>query len=1100
MKEGLIRFLNIRQGESLYVSYLLLHYFFQGVGISVLFVVANTLFLSQFEIESLPLVFMSSAVVLVALGKVNDYLGHRWSVPKTLMAIAIFVAFTVFLLFIGAITIKAIWIPFVLYIWYQVVNLQIDTEFWSLSSFLFDVRQAKRLYGLISVGDVPAKLLGSLAVALLAPRIGGVTNLLIISAVSFLAGALVLRRLLVKIKPHHFAHHAEMHSHSELKGLGVLMSFFQSNLVLALSVLYLTATIVLTLVDFSFLSGVEHKFHTQKELSDFFAIVFAIGNGIIILCKLFFSGKAIERLGVRRSLLLLPLFLILLCITMVVVRNIFPGEYILMWFFTIMIVFSEVFRAVLYDPLFLALFQPLPGETRHKAHSIVSGIVNPIGLGLCGLSLYIGISLYHHVDLYKINYVLIGLLIAWIGLIFYSVRKYIDALKTAINRRMIDSGQLNLGDEGSLGILKTRLKSPRPDEVIYASEILSKSHLPVFESAIPYLLSHSIPEVRLYTLNTMRELKIKTDSDALYNLIVSDSSPAVCEAAVKLYCILYEDIVNRITPVLDSPDPKLRAAGIKGFLKSGDLEPMMIGGQQLLKMLESKSNDDLLSALDIIGDLGFRNYYKPVLDLLSNDNHEVQKAAIIACGSIRNSKLIEPLFQLMDIKPLKKSIIDSLSRIGEPVLEYLKMPGFRENHEEEAIRLYSRIGGSSVAKILISEYLPGAFAETLDEVLKALNRLNPDLKNFQPIIAKKLDEELAYSFLCLQMISVNAAAGDYELLTSALNHEIDNSKNRLFQLLAFIYDRNIVYKAKVACSSPDKEKRANAIEYLENDLDRELKLKLFPFLEEIPLEQKLSLLSKVFPPNEDLANHNLHFIILQQKNNPFLLWTKAVALYKCAGDDGLEVLDYYIHSQIKLLAECAAHCLKYHALKTINIHRKIASDMKHENIQGHATHPEKESMLEIEKILILKSANMFAATPENILVGIASIAREERKRKGENIFVKDDLGNCLYIICEGDISIHIDGKELSTLHSRDLFGELALLDPEPRSATATAITDCLLLRIDQAAFNELIEDRPEVAQGILTILSRRIRSQNDVIQELKNMESGGRSQGSGIRS
>jgi len=274
MKEGLIRFLNIRQGESVYVGYLLLHYFFQGVGISILFVVANTLFLSQYEIESLPLVFMSSAVVLALLGKLNDYLGNRWSVPKMLMAIAIFVAFSVFLFFIGALTIKSIWIPFVLYIWYQVVNLQIDTEFWSLSSFLFDVRQAKRLYGLISVGDVPAKLLGSLAVALLAPLIGGVTSLLIISAISFVAGAIVLKQLLVKIKPHHFAHHAEVHVHTNLKGISVLSRFFQSNLVLALSALYLTSTIVLTFVDFSFLSGVEHKFHSQKELADFFSVVF----------------------------------------------------------------------------------------------------------------------------------------------------------------------------------------------------------------------------------------------------------------------------------------------------------------------------------------------------------------------------------------------------------------------------------------------------------------------------------------------------------------------------------------------------------------------------------------------------------------------------------------------------------------------------------------------------------------------------------------------------------------------------------------------------------------------------------------------------------
>jgi len=608
----------------MYVAYLLLHYFFQGIGISVLFIVANALFLSQFEIDTLPLVFICSAVVIALLGKINDTLSHRWPVPKMLMAIVIFVAITIFLFFIGALTYKVFWIPFALYIWYQVVNLQIDTEFWSLSSYIFDVRQAKRLYGLISVGDVPAKLLGSLMVFLLAPYLGEGSNLLIISTAAFLAGALILKRLFTKLKPSHFAHHSAEHGHSKPAGLSFLSRFFQSELVMALAFLYLTGAVVITFIEFSFLSGVEHKFHTLKELDEFFAVVFAIGNGIIIICKLLFSGKAIERLGVKRSLLSLPLFLILMCISMVIIGRIYHGEYILMWFFTIMIVFSEIFKAVLYEPLFLALFQPLPAEGRHKAHSIISGIIDPMGLGLSGLSLYIGILIYHNVNLYKINYLLIALILIWIVLIFFAARKYMDALKTAINKRMIDSGELNLGDENSVKVLKARLQSERPDEVIYASEILSKTHVPVFESAIPQLLTHPVMEVRLYTLNTMYSLKLKTDSTLLTNLINNDQSGEVCEAAVKLYCSQYEDIVDQIAQVLDNPDPTIRAAAVKGFLKSGDLEPMIIGGQQLLHMLESKTAEDLIIAIDIIGELGFRNYYKPVLELIHHENIDVQ--------------------------------------------------------------------------------------------------------------------------------------------------------------------------------------------------------------------------------------------------------------------------------------------------------------------------------------------------------------------------------------------------------------------------------------------------------------------------------------------
>ena len=67
----------------------------------------------------------------------------------------------------------------------------------------------------------------------------------------------------------------------------------------------------------------------------------------------------------------------------------------------------------------------------------------------------------------------------------------------------------------------------------------------------------------------------------------------------------------------------------------------------------------------------------------------------------------------------------------------------------------------------------------------------------------------------------------------------------------------------------------------------------------------------------------------------------------------------------------------------------------------------------------------------------------------------------------------------------DFSGELALVETEPRSADAVAATDCLLLRIDQDDFYELIEDRTEVARGILVILAQRLRRQNEIIRQLR---------------
>jgi CRP-like cAMP-binding protein len=85
----------------------------------------------------------------------------------------------------------------------------------------------------------------------------------------------------------------------------------------------------------------------------------------------------------------------------------------------------------------------------------------------------------------------------------------------------------------------------------------------------------------------------------------------------------------------------------------------------------------------------------------------------------------------------------------------------------------------------------------------------------------------------------------------------------------------------------------------------------------------------------------------------------------------------------------------------------------------------------------------------------------------------------MYIIHSGSVKIHDNNNELAILKDKDFFGELAMLETESRSADATTLTDSLLLSIDQEAIYEIMEDRTEVAKGIITVLCQRIRALNN---------------------
>ncbi len=138
-----------------------------------------------------------------------------------------------------------------------------------------------------------------------------------------------------------------------------------------------------------------------------------------------------------------------------------------------------------------------------------------------------------------------------------------------------------------------------------------------------------------------------------------------------------------------------------------------------------------------------------------------------------------------------------------------------------------------------------------------------------------------------------------------------------------------------------------------------------------------------------------------------------------------------------------------------------------------------QHLLLLEKVLLLKSLSIFKETPETILAELAPLMQEEEIESGTVIFEENDPGDCMYIILTGEIIIHKGKTTLAILKEKEVFGELSLLDAETRSATATAKTDCLLFKIDQEPFYELIETRPEVARGFIKILCNRLRLLNE---------------------
>ena len=130
----------------------------------------------------------------------------------------------------------------------------------------------------------------------------------------------------------------------------------------------------------------------------------------------------------------------------------------------------------------------------------------------------------------------------------------------------------------------------------------------------------------------------------------------------------------------------------------------------------------------------------------------------------------------------------------------------------------------------------------------------------------------------------------------------------------------------------------------------------------------------------------------------------------------------------------------------------------------------------LEKVLILKSIDLFSAVPPDALAEVASILEEMEVESGEEILHEGDPGTAMYIIVDGRVRVRAKGREIAELGPSEVFGELAALDPEPRSASVTALEPTQLFKLSSASLFQLMASYMDVTRGILRVLCRRIRA------------------------
>lgn len=160
--------------------------------------------------------------------------------------------------------------------------------------------------------------------------------------------------------------------------------------------------------------------------------------------------------------------------------------------------------------------------------------------------------------------------------------------------------------------------------------------------------------------------------------------------------------------------------------------------------------------------------------------------------------------------------------------------------------------------------------------------------------------------------------------------------------------------------------------------------------------------------------------------------------------------------------------------------------------------PAHDAPISVEQSVdMVRSSILFSALDHEAAADLRRCMVEVRLRRGQVLFRQGEVGDRLYVIADGKVKlgrVASDGREslLSLLGPGDMFGELSLFDPGPRTATAAVVTDAQVCALERRALEPLLWQRPDLALCLLGRLSRRVRRSAEAQTDLVFHDTPGR--------
>lgn len=848
---------DIRSGE-LGVSLLMQLYIF--LIITTLLIVkptVNALFLSKLTSESLPYAFLFVALVAVGSSFFYNKALKRFSLLRIVTATLIisgliFISLKILLSFHYFST----WLLYFYYVWVAIYAVLATSQFWVLANLVYNIREAKRLFGFIGAGAISGGILGGYLTNLLAPVIGN-DDLMIIAALIMFACIPLLHIIW----------------HKRVKNLGVFRqqqrtyASDEPSFKLILKSKHLTyiagiigvGVIVAKLVDYQFSDMASKAIGNSDDLASFFGFWFSTFNLTSLAIQLFLTRRIVGVWGVASTLLILPLGIGLAAILFIV----FPE----LWAVILIKAIDGSFKQSINKAASELLVLPVPTEVKNKTKSFIDVVVDSVATGIAGCLLIFVVKGLDF-EAYQVSILILILLSVWLFFIFKVRTTYFESFRENLISFTAKQTKRKKRKSKSVSTKSTIinvLENGEESEILYMLNKVNDVSDKRLKNLIIQLLDHPSNEVKAAAISNLYLLDKGTAIDKVQDLIYQRDDEVVL--AAMRYLLIHTDIngLELFDAYLNHKDPYISSAALLCLaVESRDNKKLAQRyklGLRIAKQIEHvnlpSDTHRIEETIELIQTIGYAEnsrFYSYITAHFNNKNDEVIKAAIKAAGISSSPLFLDNLLDFLQHKKFRNEAISALKNYGHAIIKELifklNYDQIDPNSKQFIPEIIGAFGGQKAVNALFKLLRNKDLIVRLESarVLNKLKSKHPSLKFSKRDVVRLILQEckLYHRTLSAMQIQKQIFLKYEEMLTSdkdveefsarnslidLLERRLDHGLEQIFTLLGLRYQQKDIEIAYQGIISEKQEVRANAIEFLDNLLQPNLKQTLLPLVE-----------------------------------------------------------------------------------------------------------------------------------------------------------------------------------------------------------------------------------------------------------------------------